>query len=144
MKGLLQVYNNFSILAHGDSFYNSSNFFRIGLSTSYSIIGEVCPIIWECLQPLYLKGNLIADDWMVNAQGFRVKWDLPNCIGAIDGKEIAIRAPKNSGSQYFNYKKFHSFKLMAMCDAFCRFLWVDIGDYGKFVEINLIPNSFAQ
>ncbi|XP_051155342.1 uncharacterized protein LOC127277937 [Leptopilina boulardi] len=129
------------ILAHGDSFYTTSNFFRIGLSTSYSIIQEVCPIIWECLQVLYLNGNLTSDHWKVNAQGFRVKWDLPNCIGAMDGKEIAIKRPDNQGSRYFNYKKFHSFKLMAMCDAFSRFTWVEIGDYGGVSAVSSFQRS---
>ncbi|XP_043462833.1 protein ALP1-like [Leptopilina heterotoma] len=130
-----------SILAHGDNFYTTSNFFRIGLSTTYSIIAEVCPIIWECLQPLYLKGNIELNDWIVTAEGFRVKWDLPNCIGAIDGKEIAINKPENSGSIFFNYKKFFSFKLMAMCDSFCRFSWVDIGDYGSVSDVSAFQQT---
>ncbi|XP_051173476.1 uncharacterized protein LOC127289535 [Leptopilina boulardi] len=137
----LRLVITLNVLAHGDSLYTTSNYFRIGFSTAYSIIAEVCPIIWECLQPLYLKGNLVAEDWMVNAQGFRAKWDMPNCIGAMDGKEIEIKAPPNSGSLYFNYKKFHSFKLMAMCNAFCRFSWVDIGDYGSVSNVSAFQHT---
>lgn len=82
------------------------------------------------LSPVYLRRNN-ARDWRVIAHGFRVRWDFPNCVGAIDGKEIRIKKPPQSGSQYFNYKKFCSFKLLAACDAYYRFTWIDIGDYGK-------------
>ncbi len=63
-------------------------------------------------------------------------WNFPNCIGALDGKHIA-----NSGSSYFNYKKFHSLVLMAMCDAQYCFTLVDIGNYGRDNDANILNNS---
>lgn len=35
------------------------------------------------------------------------------------------------GTNYFCYKKFFSLVLMAACDADYRFVWMDIGQYGK-------------
>ena len=48
------------------------------------------------------------------ARQFEDKWQYPNCIGVIDGKHIAIRAPPNSGSMFHNYKMFYSIVLMTV------------------------------
>ena len=117
------------------------NFFRVGKSTIHKIIAEVCPLIWEILSPRYLRRKT-PQEWKIDAEGFRVKWNFPNCCGAIDGKEIRIKAPPYSGSLYYNYKKFFSFKLLAICDAYKRFSWIDIGGYGKWsVIVENIPAS---
>ncbi|GFX43080.1 DDE Tnp4 domain-containing protein [Trichonephila clavipes] len=65
------------------------------------------------------------------AQQYSTKWNFPNCIRAIDGKHIRIKAPKNSRSLFYNYKDYHSMVMLAVVDADCKFTAVDVGSYGR-------------
>lgn len=126
----------FSFLAHGDSVATTSLLFRIGKSTLYSIIPEVCSAIWEELNTTYLQCPQEESEWITIANDFYNIWNYPNCIGAIDGKHCRIQAPAMSGSAFHNYKGYFSLVLMAIVNARYKFVWVDIGDYGKFILQN--------
>ena len=63
---------------------------------------EVCSAIMVALQeelPALTKEKFISI-----SNDFNNKWNLPNCIGAIDGKHVALKCPSNSGSLFYNYK----------------------------------------
>lgn len=73
-------------------------------------------------------------EWKDEAQRFHDLWGFPNCLGAIDGKHVAINKPKNAGSFYFNYKKFHSIVIMAVVNANLEFSYVDVGMNGRISD----------
>ena len=58
------------------------------------------------------------------------RWQFPLCLGAIDGKHVAIRPPPNSGSWYFNKKTF-SIILMAVAGPDYECLYADISSNGR-------------
>ena len=72
---------------------------------------------------------------------FFKEWNFPNCLGALDSKHIAIECPGYRGSEYFNYKGFFSIVLMAICDAKCCFILVDVRNYGKDNDVHILNNS---
>lgn len=69
--------------------------------------------------------------WNIISKRYQELWDLPNCVGSIDGKHICIKAPANSGSAFYNYKGFFSVVLMATEDADGKFITIDVGEYGR-------------
>ncbi|KAL1439360.1 hypothetical protein MTO96_010373 [Rhipicephalus appendiculatus] len=77
--------------------------FRVGIETARSIIRETCTVLWEVLSPQYMK-TPTEQDWREIAVGFSNRWQFPNCLGAVDGKHVQIKCPRNAGSMYFNYK----------------------------------------
>lgn len=102
----------------------------MGKSTVREIVLETCVVIWKLLSPRYVP-KPTASDYRRYADDFHALWNMPNCVGAIDGKQINIVSPPKSGTTFFNYKKNYSIVLMAACDAKYRFIAVDVGAFGS-------------
>lgn len=114
----------------GERFQSLHYCFRIGATTIGNIVIETCQVIWEKLTPLYMKAPT-TEKWLDVADKFHSVWNYPNCLGAIDVKLIKIESPAHSGSAFFSYKHSHSITLQAVVDADAKFLFVDVGDYGR-------------
>lgn len=84
------------------------------------------------------------EEWEAIAQQFEEKWNYPNCTGAIDGKHIALKAPVNSGSEFFNYKGFFSIVLLAVVDANYNFIYVNVGCQGRISDGGVFNNTFFK
>lgn len=111
-------------------------------TVSYSI-ANVSSAIWTVMQPIYLPEPTL-EIWEKNAVDFHNIWQMPNTIGAIDGKHVTIKKPINSGSSFFNYKQYHSIVLMAVVDANYKFVFIDVGSKGRFPDGNIFDNSILK
>ncbi|XP_049306596.1 putative nuclease HARBI1 [Bactrocera dorsalis] len=117
-------------LSQGVSVQSIAWSYKLGKSTVREIILETCEVIWQLLSPIYVS-EPTESQYKDIAKDFYNMWNIPNCVGAIDGKHVAIKCPANSNSMFYNYKKFFSIVLMAVCDAKYTFTAVSIGSYGS-------------
>lgn len=141
-------------LASGTLARHMSSIYRISKASFGHILDQVCDaIICEFKDEFMTFSN---ENWLKVANEFNYRWNLPNCVGAIDGKHVAIVCPRNSGSLFYNYKvrisilsiivyfhsfdyilssidlqKFYSIVLMAISDANYKFLYVNVGAFGS-------------
>ena len=118
-------------LALGDNTLSLSQQFRVGYCSVGRIVRHTCQAIYDSLRDEYLHCPSTREEWEAIALGFERRWNLVRCVGALDGKHVRIVKPPNSGSAYYNYKKFFSIVLMAAVDFNYEFMWVEVGSEGS-------------
>ena len=112
--------------------------YRIGRSTVSSMVTSTCQAICQVLR---FEPPRTVNEWLHISHYFEELWNFSHCLGSIDGKHIAIQAPLKSGSEYYNYKKFHSIVLISVCDAKYKFTMIDIGDSRSHSDGGVFANS---
>ncbi|XP_069616315.1 uncharacterized protein [Ranitomeya imitator] len=127
-------------LATGGSLSSLHFQYRLGISTMSGIVADTCRALWNVLRDDFIPLPTL-DMWLEIAEKFWSVCDFPNCLGAVDGKHIRIIKPARTGSKFFNYKKYFSVVLMAIADADCRFIAVDIGAFGRGNDSQTFKNS---
>ena len=85
-------------LATGESYTSLSCQFRVGRSTISKFIPEVCRAIQDEFTREYLKCPTTPDQWKELEREFRIRWNVPYALGALDGKHVALKKPKNTGA----------------------------------------------
>uniref|UniRef100_A0AAG5DFQ1 DDE Tnp4 domain-containing protein n=1 Tax=Anopheles atroparvus TaxID=41427 RepID=A0AAG5DFQ1_ANOAO len=127
-------------LAAGDDYKSLEYAYRVSEQAISLFIPHVCDSLVQLLQD-YVKLPSSSEEWLQVSGAFQNKWNFPHAIGAIDGKHVKIKAPKNSGTDYFNYKQFFSIVLLAIVDANCNFLFVDVGGKGRISDGGILRHS---
>ena len=69
------------------------------------------------------------------------KWNFPQCLGAIDGTHIPIKAPLVHHADFYNGKCFHSVILQGVCDSQCCFTNVFAGWPGRAHDSRVFGRS---
>ncbi|XP_025196657.1 uncharacterized protein LOC112595605 [Melanaphis sacchari] len=104
--------------------------FRRHHYTIGKIVEDVCVAIWN---KLFTKHMPIPnkEDYLKISSTFEVLWNFPHVVGCLDGKHLRVKCPEKSGSMFFNYKGYYSIVLQGVADANYKFIFVDVGAYGK-------------
>lgn len=104
--------------------------FRWCRDTISQTIDRTCKAIWTLLISEFIPVPT-CEQFLHQAEVFKNRWDMPNCVGAVDGKHIAISKPPRTGSLFYNYKGYFSIVLMAVADGDRFFQMVSVGAMGS-------------
>lgn len=114
----------------GCTFSSLAFYFARVYNTIAKIVFETTDAIWKSLHEQYMPIPN-RNQWKIIADRYEELWNLPNCLGSIDGKHIRIQKMPRTGSENFNYKSFHSLVLMACSDADGNFIMIETGYAGR-------------
>ncbi|KAJ0059943.1 hypothetical protein NL108_016118, partial [Boleophthalmus pectinirostris] len=128
-------------LRSGEHFHSVAEMFRVALSSVCKIVPQVVAALWDGL-----KGEVLAppglERWRSVSEEFRRRFDFPLCCGALDGRQVLLKAPPRSGVQG---QRSSSVVLLAVVDARSRFLVVEVGGFGRVSDEGILESSvFGQ
>ena len=98
------------------------------------IVEETANATWNQLALIHLPVPNLERFLEIAAEFKDIYFNLrnfPNCADCIDGKHIKIKATRKSGTMFYNYKHFFSVNLHGVADALCKFIFIDVGAFGK-------------
>ena len=105
--------------------------FPVAHNTISLFISEICQVLIDEYQHEVFAFPTNSDERKEVAQKYGERWSFHHTSGALDGKHIAIRSPRPSGTLYYDYKSFFSIILLALLDADYKFIWADVGVQGS-------------
>ena len=128
-------------LASGDRYASMKFDFRVPHNTMSVCVREVCQALIDEYNDECIQCPTTAAEWREISEAFGSRWNVPHACAAFDGKHVACRRPRNSGSLYFNYKSVFSIVLMGLVDSAYKFLWIDVGGCGHMSDARLFNAS---
>ena len=104
------------------------------LKYDYMIIcPQACIAIYQSLKYDYM---IICEcrQHQKNGKSYRTRLfahgNIPNSIGVMDSKHIAMFNPKDSGSIFYNYKGFYSVVLLGLVNHCYQYIYANVGCQG--------------
>ena len=128
-------------LGSGDRYASMKFDFRVPHNTMSVSVREVCQALVEEYKDECSQCPTTEAEWRVISEAFGRRYNVPHACSAFDGKHVACRRHRNSGSLYYNYKSFFSIVLMGLVDSDYKYLWNDVGGYGHMSDVQLFNAS---
>lgn len=128
-------------LASGARYRDMQYAWRVPPCSISNVVREVCTALIEEYADELFKLPQTEEEWHQIINDWFERWNFPNVIGAIDGKHVACKCPKKSGSEFYNYKGFFSIILLAAVTSDYRFLWIDVSGKGSTSDAHIYNQS---
>ena len=72
---------------------------------------------------------------------FKSKWNIPQCVGAIDGCHIPVASPAMNHTDYYNRKGWYSIVLQGVGDHSYQFIDINVGWPGSVHDARVFSQS---
>ena len=127
-------------MATNSDYRTIGHLFGISKASVCLIADEFCNAVVDILQPKYIKIPVDEElDRVVN--DFKYKWGFPQCVDAIDGSHIPVKAPIEFHADYYNQKGWYSVILQGVVDSSYKFIDINVGRPGKVHDARVFANS---
>ena len=113
--------------------------FGVARCTVCVIVHQTCSAIVDTLLTRYIqfpKGDLLAQV----VTGFKSKWGMVQCAGAIDGCHIPVKPPELNHTDYYNRKGWYSVILQGVVDHDYLFRNINVGWPGSVHDARVLAN----
>ncbi len=127
-------------LATNSDYRTIGHLFGISKASVCLVVDEFCMTAQDHLLPKYIKMPVGNELHRVIEQ-FKTKWGFPQCVGAIDGSHIPVKAPVEFHADYYNRKGWYSIILQGLVDSSYKFIEINIGWPGKVHDARVFANS---
>jgi len=121
-----------------------ANTFGVARCTVGQIVFEICSILSKEIGPKMIKFPVEQTEVEETSSHFLNRFGFPNVIGCIDGTHIPIKQPTENPHDYFSYKLCYTLNCQAICDAYGKFLNVEVKWPGSVHDARVFANSTVQ
>ena len=129
-------------LATNADYRTIGHLFGVSKSTVCVVTKDVCAAIVRKLLPKYIRIPT-ADGLKDVVEGFKHKWEFPQCAGAVDGTHIPIISPEECPADYFNRKGWHSILMQGVVTTWVTLQMFTLGGLVAYMMLGFlrIPHS---
>ena len=127
-------------LATPSEYRTIAHLFGVARSTVCVIVHDTCKAIVDILFDEFITfphGRQLEK----TISGFQAKWQVPQCVGAIDGSHIPVSVPAHSHTDYYNRKGWYSVLVQAVVSYDYTITDVNIGWPGSVHDARVLVHS---
>ena len=122
----------------------TANTFGIARCTVGAVVHEICQILSENIGPKIVKFPVSKQEVAEATGYFLQKFGFSQVIRCIDGTHILFKQPSENSHDYFSYKMCYTINCQAICDAYGKFINVEVKWPGSIQDSRVFTNCGIQ